>query len=117
MTFDELTQVLQEHLSDRLVTLVGSGMSCAMGLPSMGDLAAELLVKLPSVLDDATKIKWIPVAEKLHAGLDLETSLKDSDDDTLNRHIREIVADEICAAEEVAFKRITQGSIKAPFQR
>jgi hypothetical protein len=33
---------LQEHLSDGLVTIVGSGLSCAEGLPGMGELADHL---------------------------------------------------------------------------
>jgi hypothetical protein len=33
---------LQQHMSDGLVTVVGSGLSCAEGLPSMGELADHL---------------------------------------------------------------------------
>ncbi len=47
---------LQEHLSDGLVTIVGSGLSCAEGLPSMGELATHLCAELADKFtgDDAT---------------------------------------------------------------
>jgi len=47
---------LQEHLSDGLVTIVGSGLSCAEGLPSMGELATYLRTEISEGLigDDAT---------------------------------------------------------------
>ena len=41
----ELSQVktrLQQHLSDGLVVIIGSGLSCAEGLPGMGELAEHL---------------------------------------------------------------------------
>jgi hypothetical protein len=47
---------LQEHLSDGLVTIVGSGLSCAEGLPGMGELATYLQQQVGGTLtgDDAT---------------------------------------------------------------
>jgi len=49
---------LQEHLSDGLVTIVGSGLSCAEGLPSMAELATHLLVEVSTVLTDADADMW-----------------------------------------------------------
>jgi hypothetical protein len=47
---------LQEHLSDGLVTIVGSGLSCAEGLPGMAALATYLQQQVGGTLtgDDAT---------------------------------------------------------------
>lgn len=42
---------LQEHLSDGLVTIVGSGLSCAEGLPGMGELADHLLAEVGAGLE------------------------------------------------------------------
>jgi len=38
----DLKLVLQRHFSDGLVTIVGSGLSCAEGLPGMAELATHL---------------------------------------------------------------------------
>lgn len=42
MELHDLKIRLQQQLSDGLVTVVGSGLSCAEGLPGMGELAAHL---------------------------------------------------------------------------
>ncbi|MGE8637989.1 MAG: hypothetical protein ACN6PR_05065 [Achromobacter sp.] len=42
MTLDAIKKHLQENLSDGLVTIVGSGLSCAEGLPGMGELPNHL---------------------------------------------------------------------------
>ena len=42
MDLNEIKMRLQQHLSDGLVTVVGSGLSCAEGLPGMGELADHL---------------------------------------------------------------------------
>ncbi len=42
MDLNEIKLRLQQHLSDGLVTVVGSGLSCAEGLPSMTELAEHL---------------------------------------------------------------------------
>ena len=42
MNLDDLKLQLQRHLSDGLVTVIGSGLSCAEGLPNMDELADHL---------------------------------------------------------------------------
>ena len=42
MELHEVKTRLQQHLSDGLVMVVGSGLSCAEGLPGMGELADHL---------------------------------------------------------------------------
>ena len=42
MNLHDLKLLLQRHLSDGLMTVVGSGLSCAEGLPGMGELADHL---------------------------------------------------------------------------
>ena len=46
MELDALKKRLQEHLTDGLVTIVGSGLSIAEGIPGMGELASHLLATL-----------------------------------------------------------------------
>lgn len=56
MNLDEVKKRLQQHLSDGLVTVVGSGLSCAEGLPGMGELADHLIATVGPGLgtDDST---------------------------------------------------------------
>jgi hypothetical protein len=49
---------LQEHLSDGLVTIVGSGLSCAEGLPGMGELANYLLAEVGVGLAGTDATTW-----------------------------------------------------------
>lgn len=65
---------LQEHLSDGVVTIVGSGLSCAEGLPGMGELAAYLLTEVGSGLADADATAWAS-ASALFAAKGLEGAL------------------------------------------
>src|SRR5690606_23652908 len=65
---------LQKHLSDGLVTIVGSGLSCAEGLPGMGELARYLLVEVGSGLEGADAVTWASVAP-LIASNGLESAL------------------------------------------
>lgn len=55
---DALKRELQAIFADGLVTVIGSGLSCAEGLPGMGALAAELISKVPFVISDADKVTW-----------------------------------------------------------
>ncbi|PRC94421.1 SIR2 family protein [Solimicrobium silvestre] len=58
---DALKKELQAIFSDGLVTIVGSGLSCAEGLPGMGALATELASKVPSAIPDADKSTWTAI--------------------------------------------------------
>lgn len=49
---------LQEHLSDGLVTIVGSGLSCAEGLPGMGALATYLQQQVGGKLTGDDAMTW-----------------------------------------------------------
>ena len=58
---DALKKELQAIFSDGLVTVIGSGLSCAEGLPGMGALATELISKVPSAIPDADKATWAAI--------------------------------------------------------
>lgn len=58
---------LQEHLSDGLVTIVGSGLSCAEGLPGMGELASYLLAEVGGGLVGADAVAWAGAAPLITA--------------------------------------------------
>lgn len=58
---DTLKRELQAVFSDGLVTVIGSGLSCAEGLPGMGALATELSSKVPSAIADTDKVTWAAI--------------------------------------------------------
>lgn len=58
MDLHNVKVLLQEHLSDGLVTIVGSGLSCAEGLPGMGELASHLQKTVGVGLIGADATTW-----------------------------------------------------------
>ncbi|MFA9441776.1 SIR2 family protein [Uliginosibacterium sp. sgz301328] len=58
MTLDEIKKHLQGHFSDGLVTVIGSGLSCAEGLPGMDELADHLRTTIGDGLDAADLAAW-----------------------------------------------------------
>ena len=75
MTLDELKRRLQEHVADGLLTIVGSGLSVAEGIPGMGPLAEHLLKNVPDSLPDVAAENWSKIAVLLRDGVDLESAL------------------------------------------
>lgn len=74
MDLHSLKARLQEHLSDGLVTIVGSGLSCAEGLPGMGELANHLLAEVGEGLSGDDAERWA-AASALLATKGLEGAL------------------------------------------
>lgn len=62
MEIHDLKLLLQRHLSDGLVTIVGSGLSCAEGLPGMSELAAHLQAVIGAGLDTVDAECWATLA-------------------------------------------------------
>lgn len=55
---DDLKLLLQRHFTDGLVTVVGSGLSCAEGLPGMGALSGHLQATIEAGLGDDDRALW-----------------------------------------------------------
>lgn len=72
-----LKQKLQNLFSDGLVTIVGSGLSCAEGLPGMADLAQMLIKTMPGNVATEDKVAWDNVSDLLKAGQGLEAALQE----------------------------------------
>lgn len=62
MDLHEIKKRLQQHLSDGLVTVVGSGLSCAEGLPGMGELADHLRAAVGPGLAGDDLAMWAKLA-------------------------------------------------------
>lgn len=63
MELHELKSRLQQHLTDGLVLIVGSGLSCAEGLPGMWDLASHLRDTVTVGDDQADISEWQVISE------------------------------------------------------
>jgi hypothetical protein len=63
----DLKIMLQQHFTDGLVTVVGSGLSCAEGLPGMGELASYLDATIGADLELADSIRWTAISKLLPA--------------------------------------------------
>lgn len=88
MNLNELKQILQEHLSDDLVLIVGSGLSAACGLPTMSDLADHLIANPHDGMTDNQLALWTTLCQMLENGIDLESALtKVKLDEILELHI------------------------------
>lgn len=67
MTLDEIKKHLQDQLSDGLVTVIGSGLSCAEGLPGMGELADHLCATIGAGLAAADLTAWAEIVPLINA--------------------------------------------------
>lgn len=67
MELHELKVRLQQHMSDGLVTIVGSGLSCAEGLPGMGELADYLCGTVGPGLGCDDNALWAEIKMLIHA--------------------------------------------------
>lgn len=67
---------IQKMFGRGIVTLIGSGASCARGLPSMGQLATHLISNITrDLLVEADWEAWEPIAAQLGKGDGLEVAL------------------------------------------
>lgn len=74
LDLDAFMMELQRQLGDGLVTIVGSGLSCAEGLPGMGSLATYLKSEIPKLVSGAEAAQWAELAVDI-ASMGLEAAL------------------------------------------
>lgn len=109
---------MQEHFTDGLVTIVGSGLSVAEGIPGMAGLASHLMEQVPDRLEGNSKAGWSPIADELASGTDLETTLlKHAPDAALEARIVEATAELILAAETKILGGAIEGAVRLRFSR
>ncbi len=109
MDLDSLKRQLQSHFTDGLVLIVGSGLSCAEGLPGMGQLAAHIRSEVPKSLASDDGAAWFKL-EPLLASDGLEGALfKVEISDRLQETISTLTADYVAAAERVVLADVFSG--------
>ncbi len=75
LNLGELKKRIQEHFRNGLVTLIGSGLSAASGLPTMSRLEAHLREKMPERITSAEMGEWKRIMAVLETGQGLEVAL------------------------------------------
>ncbi|ROP63083.1 SIR2-like protein [Enterobacter sp. BIGb0383] len=99
MELSALKKQLQEHLGDGLVLIIGSGLSCAEGVPGMRELADHLINYLPSRLSSDDIRLWKKIHPHIKAdGLEAAL-LKHAPTPTLEAAIVQSTGDFIAIAE------------------
>lgn len=121
LTRDQLYTYVQKLFQRGLVLVVGSGVSCAQGLPGMGALATHLLTRVPgqvAPLCDSANDEWNQICAALVLGTDLETALGlTPPSEPLADVITAEVASCVASAESVAVSEILRAPEVPPFGR
>lgn len=118
MNISDLKKQLQNHFKDGLVTIVGSGLSVAEGIPGMSALATHLLTTLPPIVPPTSVSQWDKIAVSLSSGVDLETTLLTHQPDAV---LEALIAQEtghlLSPAEHRVFQDVIAGTKTLRFSR
>lgn len=118
MTLDQLKRRVQDHLTDGLVLVVGSGLSAAEGVPGMRALATHLRAEVPMKCTDESLPTWQTIAADLDDGIDLETALlKTPPGPALEPLVMALTAEFIGAAEAQVVEEAISGNRVLRFTR
>ncbi len=105
---NDIKKYVQDFFQDGTVTIIGSGLSVAEGLPSMVNLADELKRNMTSLIETAEdEKKWTQINEYFDKGVGLEQTLHEVEPTKfLEQKIRSLTASYIRGKEEEALKRV-----------
>ena len=124
MELHNLKLTLQRHLTDGLVTIVGSGLSCAEGLPGMGELASYLDSTVTVGLGTTDIDRWMMISPMLLAnGLEaallkfpptpsLEAAIVARTAELIADRERQIIADVFARKRTLRFTRLVKQLLK-----
>ncbi len=119
MDIDTLKLKIQEFFQEDTVTIVGSGLSSAEGIPGMGPLAKELCAKIPAMLTEAEDTKqWEEIGKALTGGIGLEDALHLTKASAhLEKCIQRVTTLLIGAADQKVFEELIQGTRELRFSK
>ena len=114
MDKDSIYKIFQEICRQIPVIILGSGASCAAGIPGMEALAGHLLEKL----ENNTSNDWRKIGDDLRKNIDLETALnKTPPDEYLIKEIIKIVGDYISEKDREVRERYFNRQTTIPVER
>lgn len=108
MNIDDIKKMIQEYFQEGTLTIVGSGLSLAEGIPGMMELAKELQDKIPKELTaEEDKAIWEKIDEDLKGGMGLEESLHNTKPNMMvEESIRKTTANYIGKADLDVFSKV-----------
>lgn len=109
-------KVLQDHLQEGLLLIVGTGLSIAEGVPGMAALAEHLKLVIPEKLASSPDSAWSDVVAALDRGDHLEAAMgKASLQSTTVDAIIEATATLVSTREKDVFESVLTGKRVLPF--
>ncbi len=119
MELDELKRIIQDFFQENTVTIVGSGLSLAEGVPGMSALAKELLSQIPKLLSNSSDVAiWSQIEANLMSGTGLEQALHDTKPTlAIEELIRKITAQYIGKAEAAVLSDIVRNNKELRFSK
>lgn len=111
-----IKEKIQSFFSTGTLTIVGSGLSCAEGIPGMGELANKLLDNIPALLEKPNPI-WDNIKTELEKSSGLEeTLLQYPPDEELSELIIKVTNDYLLSKEKEVLERVIIGNEKLKFE-
>lgn len=119
MELDALKKTIQNFFQENTVTIIGSGLSRAEGIPGMPALAKKLIAELPSHLSNSDDVTtWSKISDDLSSGIDLEQALHNTKPTaTIEENIRKITAHYIGNAEQSVLSDIVYNNKELRFSK
>lgn len=108
LSIDTIKRQLQSHLTDGLAIIVGSGLSCAEGLPGMGDLATHLAEMIPLRITESDKELWTTI-EPLLFEFGLERAISTPISESLEKEILYLISSYLVNFETQVIKEVILG--------
>lgn len=119
MDLDDVKRLIQDFFQENTVTIVGSGLSLAEGIPGMSALATELQTKLPKNLSDLNDVAiWSKISCDLSSGVGLEQALHNTEPTpVIEENIRKTTAQYIGEAEKKVLYDIIRNNKELRFSK